>query len=94
MKTYDFNIKELENKFIITVDKTQLNADYILSLMNWLQFASDQPHKLNQYIIKLRQKKQHKEIETKGPERTWSYSGSVNLNNKLNNVNIRDFAYE
>jgi hypothetical protein len=94
MRTYDLNIKEVENKFIITIDKNQLNADYILNLMNWLQYVAFQPDELNQYLIKFQHKQQHKQFENKPQQRTWNYSGSVNLNNQLDNVNIRDFAYE
>ena len=38
LKSYDLNIKETDNQFIVTIEKKQLNAEYILNLMNWLQF--------------------------------------------------------
>lgn len=76
MRTYNLDIKEIENKIVITVDKNQLDADYILSLINWLQFAT------NNAVI------------AKPTKRIWNYSGSVDLNHQLDNVNLRDLAYE
>ena len=76
MRTYNLDIKEVENKFVITVDKNKLDAEYILSLINWLQFAS------NQTPI------------AEPTKRIWNYSGSVDINHQLDNVNIRDLAYE
>lgn len=76
MRTYNLDIKEVENKFVITVDKNQLDAEYILNLINWLQFATNQP------------------LITEPEKRIWNYSGSVDLNHQLDNINIRDLAYE
>ncbi len=94
MRTYQLDIKEVENKFVITIDKNQLSTDYILNLVNWLQYVTIGQNELNNYFIRFQQMplKQANSIETK--KRVWNYSGSVNLNNKLDNINLRDFAYE
>ncbi len=94
MQTYNLNIKEVDNSFVITIDKEQLNADYILNLMNWLHYASIEPEKLNNYLIELLHPEKKLKVDTKSTKRTWSFSGSVNLNNQLKNINLRDFAYE
>lgn len=94
MKTYNLDIKDIENKFVITIDKKQLDADYILSLLNWLQFATYEPNELNNYFKKYQQIPKIEPIITKEKKRIWNYSGSVNLNNQLDNINLRDFAYE
>ncbi len=94
MKSYQLDIQEMENKFVVTIDKNQLSPDYILNLVNWLQYVSIGQNELNNYFIKFQQMpiKQATSIEPK--KRTWNYSGSVNLNNKLDNINLRDFAHE
>ena len=94
MRTYQLDIKEIENKFVITIDKNQLSPDYILNLVNWLQFGTVGQNELDNYFIRFQQMplKQANSIETK--KRVWNYSGSVNLNNKLDDINLRDFAYE
>ncbi len=94
MQTLNLNIKEVENKFVITIDKKQLNANYILNLMNWLHQATIEPDKLDNYLIELQHPEKNLEVDTKCTKRTWYFSGSVNLNNQLNNINLRDFAYE
>ncbi len=92
METYQLDIQELENKLIITIDKNQLNSDYILNLMSWLQFASTKPNEKNSYFFKFQQVTK-KQLEPK-PKREWKFSGSVDLKNQLDNINLRDFAYE
>ena len=94
MKTYDLDIKEVENTFVITIDKNQLDADYILNLINWLHYAAIQPEELNQYLFRVQQLAQKNQVEPKSNEKEWKFSGSVNFNNQLDNINIRDFAYE
>jgi hypothetical protein len=88
------DIKEVENQFIITIEKSQLNADYILNLINWLQFVSVEPNELKSYLTKIQQIPPKKTVSKKSKKRIWDYSGSINLNHKLDNINLRDFAYE
>jgi hypothetical protein len=33
MRTYQLDIEEMENKFVVTIDKNQLSPDYILNLV-------------------------------------------------------------
>ncbi len=94
MRMSNLNIKEVENRFVITIDKKQLNADYILNLMNWLHHATSQPDELNNNFTRLQHSEKTQRIESKPHERIWNFSGSVNLNNQLDNINLRDFAYE
>jgi len=94
MRTYNFDIKEIENKFVITIDKNQLNADYILNLLNWLQIATFEPNDLNDYLNKFKKIHQKQPIIAKPKNRIWNYSGTVDLNHQLDNINLRDFAYE
>jgi len=94
MRTYQLDIKEIENKFVITIDKNQLSPDYILNLVNWLQYISIGENELNNYFIRFQQMPLTQTPITEPKKRIWNYSGSVNLNNKLDNINLRDFAYE
>ncbi|MCB1193036.1 MAG: hypothetical protein H7A23_12900 [Leptospiraceae bacterium] len=81
--TYDLQIKEVDQKIIITIDKDRLNAEYILRILNSLQL-----------IFQKQQDQTSKIRDNSFKQRTWNYSGSVNMNKRLDNVNIRDFAYE
>jgi len=94
MRTFDLDIKEIENKFVITIDKNQLDADYILYLLNWLQVATFEPDNQKNYFNKFQQIPYKKPVISEQKHRIWNYSGSVDLNNQLDNVNLRDFAYE
>jgi hypothetical protein len=94
MRTYQLDIKEIENKFVITIDKNQLSPDYILNLVNWLQYVTIGQNELNNYFIRFQQMPIKQTIINEPKKRTWNFSGSVNLNNKLDNINLRDFAYE
>lgn len=94
MKTYHLDIKEEENKFVITIDKNQLSPDYILNLMNWLQYVSLGQNELYSYLSQIQQIAVQQSTLPKPQTRTWNFSGSVNLNNRLNNINLRDLAYE
>lgn len=40
MENKNLNIENKEDKFIITIDKKQLDSDYILRLMNWLHLST------------------------------------------------------
>ncbi len=93
MRNNQLDVIDKGNKFVITIEKKQLDADYILSLVNWLQFTTYQPNELNNYFVQVQQ--QPKQQENPHPKkRIWNYSGSVNLNHQLDNVNLRDFAYD
>lgn len=94
MRTYNLDIKEIENKFVITIDKNQLNAEYILNLLNWLQVATFEPNNPNNYVNKFQKTPPKKPVFSKQKHRIWNYSGSVDLNHQLDGVNLRDFAYE
>jgi len=94
MKTYQLDIKEIENKFVITIEKNQLSPDYILNLVNWLQYITIGENELNNYFIRFQQMPVKQTTITEPKKRIWNYSGSVSLNNKLDNINLRDFAYE
>jgi len=94
MITYQLDVKEIENKFVITIDKNQLSPDYILNLVNWLQYVTIGQQELNNYFIKFQQMPIKQLTNDSKKKRIWKYSGSVNLNNKLDNINLRDFAYE
>ena len=94
MKTYQLDIKEIENKFVITIDKNQLSPDYILNLVTWLQYVTIGQNELNNYFIRFQQMPIKQTTISVSKKRIWNYSGSVNLNNKLDNINLRDYAYE
>ena len=81
MRNTTLNIKTIDNKFLITVDKKQITPDYILELLNWLQY---QKNLFSSNNIDKEEKK----------ERDWNYAGCVNLNHKIDNINLRDFAHE
>ena len=85
LRPYDLNIKEIDNRFVVTIDKKQLNPEYILNLMNWLQFETKQSKE---------QKNSDEIVQMQKKERIWNYSGSVSFDNQLDNVNIRDLAYD
>lgn len=90
----DLNIVDKGNQFVITIDKKQLNTEYILNLFNWLQFTTYKPIELNIYLTQIHQITKNKSVHKDTNKRNWNYSGSVNLNSQLDNVNLRDFAYE
>ncbi len=94
MRTYDLDIQEVENKFVITIDKNQLNADYILNLVNWLQIATIEPSNQNNSFNDFQKIPTEKHSISDQKQRVWKYSGSIDLNNQLENINLRDFAYE
>ena len=85
LRPYDLNIKEIDNRFVVTIDKKQLSPEYILNLMNWLQFETKQSKE---------QKNSDEIVQMQKKERIWNYSGSVSFDNQLDNVNIRDLAYD
>lgn len=94
MRTLELDITEKENKFIVTIDKSQLSEDYILKLVNWLQNVR------NAKIRNINDQKNIRKvskvpISTIGSkQRSLTYSGSVDLSKHKNNMNLRDFAYE
>jgi len=94
MRTYQLDIKEIENKFVITIEKNQISPDYILNLVNWLQYITIGENEMNNYFIRFQQIPVKQTTITEPKKRTWNFSGSVNLNNKLDNINLRDFANE
>lgn len=94
MRTYNLDIQEIENKFVITIDKNQLDADYILNLLNWLQVVTLEPNNQNNYFSKFRKAAPNKPAMSEQKHRVWNYSGSVDLNHQLDYINLRDFAYE
>ena len=94
MRTYQLDIKEIENKFVITIEKNQISPDYILNLVNWLQYITIGENEMNNYFIRFQQIPVKQTTITEPKKRIWNYSGSVSLNNKLDNINLRDFAYE
>ena len=87
MKNIYLDIKTKGNKFLITVNKDQITPDYILEILNWLQYKGNLLS-LGKTQSKLSQKGNSKN------QRNWKHAGSVNLNHKIDNVNLRDFAYE
>ncbi len=93
MKTYDLDIQKVENKLIITIDKSKLDANYILYLMNLLHHEAFLSDNIHDY-----QKDNADESITthtnKEQIRKWEFAASVDLKNKLEGVNLRDFAYE
>ncbi|MCB1194403.1 MAG: hypothetical protein KDK90_28480 [Leptospiraceae bacterium] len=79
MIAQDLNIKEVDDKIIITIEKKQLNAEYILNLLSRLRIITKKSIDFN---------------KNKSKQRIWHYSGCINLKNKFDKVNLRDYAYE
>jgi len=91
MRPYHIDIKEIENDFVITINKKQLSSDYILNLINWLQLITYEPDELNNYFKQLQQNLIN---ETPVKKRVWNFSGSVSLNHQIDKINLRDLAYD
>ena len=87
MKENELNIKTDDEKFIITIRKEDITPVYLLKLLNWLQFHGN-------LIFNLNKDAEKDEKQTTCEHRNWKYAGSINLNHKIDNINLRDFAYE
>lgn len=90
INTESLNIKVSDSEYIITINKNQLNSSYILNLVNWLQFASETPEQIGNYLQMLKKVKT-KSIEDK---RKWNFAGKANLQPNIDILNLRDLAYD
>lgn len=73
MKNIVLDVKEIENSFVVTINKKELNAEYILGFLNWLQFVAYKQDGKNNFSTEKKNEKLKK-------QRIWNYSGSVILN--------------
>ncbi len=92
MRTYNLDIKTVDNKLIITIDKNKLDANYILNLMSLLHYETFASNDTNTYQEARHQTKTT--LTNKQQTRKWSFAASVDLKDKLEGINLRDFAYE